>query len=55
MCSLTCLTYEGNLSDSLEPECLLIFMCSCLSAKQNQTNRVDRVRVSSVIELTEKF
>ena len=47
--------HEGNLFDSIETKCLLIFMWSCLTAKQNQTNRVDLVWVSLVIELTKKL
>ena len=45
---------EGDLSDSIETGCLL----TVFSSKQNRTNRVDwvrLVRLSSVIELTEKF
>ena len=31
------------------------FLCGLVFAKENQTNPVDLIRVSLVIELTEKF
>ena len=39
-------TNAGNPSDSIETECLLIFMPFCLSAEQNRTNCVDLVWLS---------